>query len=203
MRGTPVACTERVNRVTLDFILFAATPGVAGPAISIGHGGTVESFDLGWRLEPGAFINVGSWRLTASLPINPSVSSSNVARDSSSLVALGIAGHVTYRLRLSGDGAVLLGAGFEHAWLWSHEQVRRNCREVRACIAGFSNETPVYNAWVPSLRIGIGLDSIRNKIDLGAAFEVILEPLRFNDVPPTGVHGIAVIAVLSFWIGGE
>jgi len=193
------------------FVLAVMIPTVAradGPAFAVGldytvgHGGHVEELDLGWRLEPGLFLRVGSWQATVSVPTNPKVRSDNPGRDTEEMTGVGLSGRLAYHLPVGGNGVVTLGAGFTRRWMFAHASVTRSCMQTGTCIAGTYLESPSYHAWAPQLRIGIGPEKLLPRMVMGVTFEVIVEAIGFNDVPRDGIRGLTLMAGATFTIGG-
>ena len=179
-----------------------AGPRVAGGLdFTIGRGSTIEAFDLGLRLEPGLFLSVGPWHLTASLAGFMRVESTRPTRDGGTLSGIGLGGRLAYHYRFDRRGVIVLALGFERVYLDGNTEVRRQCRESGDCLIGYYTTQPDYNAWAPQARIGLGLFA-DNEVIIGTTAELIVEPIAFRDVPPSGAGGVAVFAAITTTIGG-
>lgn len=184
--------------------LARAEPGPAfalGLDYTLGHGGHVEDIDLGYRLEAGLFARYERWQFTFSFPAHPTVRSSNPMRDSDDLSGFGLGARLAYRAPLLG-GVLSIGGGITRRWIWAKEDVMRTCTQTGDCIAGTYLELPSYSAWAPQLRIGIGPEKLFPRMVMGASFEIIVEAIGFNDVPPNGIREVAVSGAVTFTIGG-
>lgn len=184
--------------------LARAEPGPAfavGLDYTFGHGGHVEELDLGLRLEPGLFLRVGRWQATVSFPVHPQVRSGRPERDTEELTGFGLGGRLAYHAPLLG-GTLLIAAGMTRRWLFTDERVTRTCTQTAACVAGHWQESPTYHAWAPQLRIGLGPEKLWPKLVMGASFELIVEAIGFNDVPPDGIREVAVMGGVTLTIGG-
>lgn len=196
-----------MHRLAALAVIVVASPASADPPFAVGidytvaHGGAFESWDLGWRLEPGLGIHVGSWHATASFSAHMNIEPDDPQRDSDRLFAMGVSGRVAYHLRVDGHGTVFVGAGFERLWISGDHEVRRTCRQTGACLAGFYPEVPSYDAWAPQLRIGIGPATNHRSIRAAGTFELIVEPIALRDVPPSGISDIAVYGAFTFSFG--
>jgi hypothetical protein len=188
-------------------VLLATGDAAADPAFAIGldytvaHGGALEAWDLGWRVEAGPMFRVGHWHATASASAHFGIDSSRPERDSNELFAWGLGGRLAYHLRVDGHGAVYVALGFERIWIGGETVVRRECRFTRTCLAGYYPEVPDYDAWAPQLRVGIGPYSNLPDMTFGGTFELIVEPLRVHDVPPDGIAGVALYGAFTFTMG--
>ena len=180
-----------------------AAPIAGGLDYTVARGGALEHFDLGWRLEAGLFLQVGRWHATGSLSGLMHVRSDNEERDGPDLVGLGMGGRIAYHLPIDRHGVLLGALGFERVWLDGESAVRRTCRQTGDCLFGYYTEKPHYNAWAPQLRVGIGAYAPPPNIKLGGAFEIIVEPLGLNDIPPDGVRGVALYAAFTATVGGQ
>ena len=167
---------------------------------TLGHGGHVEALDLGMRVESGLFLRVNRWQATIAFPINPHVRSTDVERDSDDLTGFGISGRVAYRAPLFG-GILAIGGGITRRWIWSKEDVMRTCAQTGDCIAGTWLERPSYRAWAPQLRVGIGPEKLYPSTVMGASFEIIVEAIGLNDVPPDGIREVTVTGAVTLTIG--
>ena len=176
-------------------------PFAAGLDYTVGHGGEVGELDLGLRLEPGLFVRVGRWNATLSMPTNPTIRSTNVERDTAELTGIGVSARLAYRAPLFG-GVLTIGGAITRRWVWSNETVTRTCTQTGECIAGTYFESPSYHAWAPQLRVGIGPDKQFPSLVVGLTFEVIVEAIGFNDVPPGGIRDVVVMGAATFTIGG-
>lgn len=182
--------------------LAAADPKFAvGFEYTLGHGGHVESLDLNARTEPGLFLRIGPWHASFSFPIHPQVRSDRPMRDTPELVGFGLSGRLAYRLSALG-GIVSIGGGLTRRWMFAQSDVTRSCRETGTCVAGTYVETPTYHAWAPQLRVGIGPDTDWPSLVMTAQLELIVEAIAFEDVPPGGIRDVAVMAGITFVIGG-
>ena len=173
----------------------------AGLDYTVAHGGRVGELDLGYRLEPGLFVRVGRIHATLSIPWHPNIESSNVERDTEEMIGVGVGARVAYRAPLFG-GTLAVGAGMTRRWAYGEEAVMRTCGQTRECVAGTYFEKPTYRAWAPQLRIGIGRDKLLPSMVIAGTFEVIVEAIAFNDVPPDGIRDVVISGAFTFTIGG-
>lgn len=180
----------------------AEPPWAIGLDYTVAKGGAFESWDLGWRLEAGPMFRIGRWQATASISGTLEIDSKQPLRDSERLSSLGLGGRIAYHFRIDKHGSLLVALGFERLWVEGSAEVRRECRQTGACLAGFYPEFPDYDAWVPQLRVGIGPYADLRDMIVGGTFEVIVEPIHFRDVPPDGLFDIALYGALTFSIGG-
>jgi hypothetical protein len=184
--------------------LARAEPGpmfAIGLDYTLGHGGHVEELDLGMRLEAGLFLRVNRWQATFSFPTHPQIRSTRPDRDSDDLTGFGLGGRLAYRAPLFG-GILAIGGGITRRWIWAKEDVMRTCAQTGDCIAGAWLERPSYTAWAPQLRIGIGPEKVWPRMVMGASFEIIVEAIGLNDVPPDGVREVTVMGGVTLTIGG-
>jgi hypothetical protein len=202
------AVVSRAIRIACALAALAATASAdppprlaAGLDYTVGHGGQVEALDLGWRLEAGGFARVERWQLTLSVPWHPTIRSARPARDGETMTGVGLAGRLAYRIPLAGSGVLSLGAGMTRRWVMSSELVERGCRETRTCVAGTYRETPSYSAWAPQLRASVGIERVPQDVVVGMTFDLILEAIGLNDVPPDGIRAVTLMAGVTFTIG--
>ncbi|MBA3392167.1 MAG: hypothetical protein H0T89_05965 [Deltaproteobacteria bacterium] len=203
IRSIALACV--MCAVIFPASVAIASPGpqfAAGLDYTVGTGGSVDELDLGWRLEAGLFVRVGRWQVTASVPWHPHIESSNPERDSPQLMGVGLSGRLGYHLPVDGHGRIVIAGGVTRRWISSSTAVMRTCSLTGDCIAGFDHATPSYHAWAPQLRIGIGPEKLMREMVLATSFELIIEAIGLNDVPPAGIREVAVMAGVTFTIGG-
>jgi hypothetical protein len=184
--------------------LARAEPGpeiAAGLDYSVGHGGHVEALDLGMRLEAGLFLRVNRWHATFSFPVHPHIRSSRPVRDTDDLTGFGLSGRLAYRAPLFG-GVLAIGGGITRRWIWAKEEIMKSCMQTGDCIAGTYLDKPMYHAWAPQLRIGIGPDKQWPRMVMGASFEIIVEAIGLNDVKPEGIREVTVMGAVTLTIGG-
>jgi hypothetical protein len=198
-----------MRRLSLLAVILVASPAAAeeGPRFAIGldytiaRGGAFEALDLGWRLETGTFFRMGPWHGTLSVSTLMSVESDKPERDSRDLTGVGLGARLAYHRRIDVAGTIHVGLGFERIWLLGSAPVRRTCDQTGACLAGFYMETPAYDAWAPQLRVGIGPYKRLPTMLVGGTFEIIVEPIRFRDIPKYGVTDIALYGAFNFALG--
>lgn len=195
--------------VIAGVILVAPPVASAGPTFAIGydftvgHGGEVEALDLGWRLEAGVFVRVGRWHAAVKVPWHPQITSARPQRDNPELTGLGVGGLLAYRAPMSGLGVLSIGGGITRRWVTGHAPTLRACRETGTCLAGTYMETPSYHAWAPQLRVSIGAETFPLPAVVGVSFDLIIEAIGLNDVPPAGIRDVTVMAGATFTIGIE
>lgn len=180
-----------------------AAPIAGGLDYTVARGGALEHFELGWRLEAGLFLQIGRWHATGSFAGLMHVRSDQPQRDGPDLASYGFGGRIAYHLPISDNGVVLVALGFERVWLNGETEVVRGCRQTGACMFGYYTGQPQYNAWAPQLRVGVGAFAPAPRTKLGSTFEIIVEPLGLNDVPPDGARGIALYAALTCTVGAS
>jgi hypothetical protein len=208
--GISLAVTAAMHALLLAIASTVLVPALAsaedGPPVSggleytFGHGGRVEDLELGTRLESGFFVRVGRWQATLAIPVNPEIKSSNVDRDTATLVGFGVGGRIAYRAPLFG-GVLTLASGLTRRYATGEHDVMRTCGQTRECIAGTYVETPSYSAWAPQLRIGIGADKILPTMVMAISADLIVEAIGFNDVPPNGIRNVAIAGGITFTVG--
>jgi len=195
-----------MHRVTALAVILVASPAAADPPFAVGldytlaRGGAFETWDLGWRLEPGLFFRTGRWHATGTFAFHPGITAKQVWRDSDQLSELGAGARLAYHLPVD-RGSLFVAVGFERLWISSGTEVRRFCRQTQACYAGYYHEAPSYNAWAPQLRFGVGAYAHRPTVLFGGSFEIIVEPIRVRDVPPSGIADVAVYAAITSTVG--
>lgn len=168
---------------------------------TMGHGGHVEDLDLGMRVEAGLFVRVNRWHGTISFPVHPHIGSTRPERDTDDLTGFGLSGRIAYRAPLFG-GVLAIAGGLTRRWIWAKDEVRLSCKETGECIAGTYLAKPAYHAWAPQLRIGIGPDKRWERLVMGVSFELIVEAIGLNDVPPDGIREVSVMGAVTLTIGG-
>jgi hypothetical protein len=146
------------------------------------------------------FFAAGRWLAVLSMPW-AALRSDNVDRDSRHLGDFALGGRVAYRMPISGHAVATVALGVERHWLYGHDEVLRTCHVTGTCVAGFYIETPSYRAWVPQLRIGVGLEQIVWTRFRSLSLDLIVEGYDLATVPPHGVRGILVLGGITGMIG--
>jgi len=183
-------------------LLAHANPRYAfGADYTIGNGGHVADFDLGIRSELGVFFRKANWQATLSIVGNPRIATKHPERDTEEMHGIGFGGRVMYRMPLGG-GVLAIGGGLTRRWVFGKDIVTRQCMQTGTCVAGTYMEQPTYHAWAPQLRISVGPEKLYPRLVMAASFDIIVEAIGFNDVPPDGIREIAVTAGATFTIGG-
>lgn len=193
--------------LALAVILVASTahanpPWAFGLETSIGTGGAFETWDLGWRLEPGLFFRHGRWQVSGSVALHMNIEPSLPERDSDRLFGVSAGGRVAYHIPVDTHGSLYVALGFERIWINGDLEVRRECRQTGTCLAGFYPEVPDYDAWAPQLRVGIGPFTDLPDLIVGGTFDIIVEPIALRDVPPSGISDVALWGAFTFSFGG-
>jgi hypothetical protein len=196
-----------MHRLTVLAVILISSPADAEPPFTVGldytvaRGGAFETWDLGWRLEAGLGVHIGSWHATASAAAHMNLEPSDHMRDGDRLGGVGVGGRLAYHVRVDGHGTLFAALGFERLWFSGTSEVTRTCRQTGTCLAGYYAEVPKYDAWAPQLRLGIGPVLDPPTMRFAGTFELIIEPIAVRDVPPDGISGVAVYGAFTFSFG--
>jgi hypothetical protein len=196
-----------MHRLLALAVIVVASPADAHPRWAVGlemtagNGGAFETWDLGWRLEPGLFFRSGHWQVSGSTALMMNIEPEMPERDSAHPFGVTLGGRVAYHVPFDTNGSLYIAAGFERIWINGDAEVRRECRQTRTCYAGFYPEVPDYDAWAPQLRVGVGPYTNQRDFLFGTTFEVIVEPIALRGVPPNGIRDIALYAAVTMTVG--
>ncbi len=149
-------------------------------------------------MEPGAFVRLGRFEATLSLPLTYA-SSDAVERDGHQLEDLAAGLRVAYHHPLTPRVFATVALGGERHWLWGNELVTRECHVTRTCLAGYYMETASYRGWAAAVRLGAGVETTFPTLIAGGTAELVVLAMRIDGAG----SGVTALGAVTLTLGGH